>query len=126
MQSNPQEVTVPGKWRRFVLRMHQRALWAAQVVFLWLLQRPYLRFLPLPYPSTSTVERSLSQAEQQVSHKILSSKHLDFTWKSWRFNMANLGECIHLRGRLGLRMAVCQVPMLDGMLQAVYVKGLAS
>lgn len=126
MQSAPQDVKVPGKWCRFVLRMHQRALWAAQGVFLWLLQRPYLRYLPLPYPSTSTVEKWLSQAEQQVSQKTLSSKHLDFAWKNWRYNMANLGECIHLRGRLGLRTAFCEDPLLDGMLQAIHVKGLAS
>ena len=72
------------------------------------------------------MEKWLSQAQQQVAQKTLRSRHMDFARKDRRFSMANLGECIHLRGRLGFRVAFCEDPTLDGMLQALHVKGLAS
>ena len=44
------------RFRRFVARLVDRACWHWWGVLLWLQQRPYLRRLVLPYPSTETVE----------------------------------------------------------------------
>ena len=45
----------PQRWRRMVMWLKERAMWAAKGVLLWLLQRPYLRWLPLPYPATASL-----------------------------------------------------------------------
>ena len=42
------------------------------------------------------------------------------------FTPANLGECVFLRGHLGLRTSFCEDPMLEGMLEAVPMKGMTA
>ena len=49
-----------------VLRLGHRAVWHVRGMLLWLLQRPYLRYAPFPYPSVSTVSQRQLQAEQMV------------------------------------------------------------
>ena len=41
-------------WRRLVLRQAHRSAWHWLGSLLWLLPRPYLRNLPIPYPSVVT------------------------------------------------------------------------
>ena len=54
-------------------------MWAAKGVLLWLLQRPYLRWLPLPYPATSSVEKWLCHAQSMVWENVcIFAKDLDF------------------------------------------------
>ena len=115
-----------GKWRRMIIRLRERAIWAAKGLCLWLLQRPYLRFLPLPYPSTPSIEKWKHQAREQVTAGTLPRRYLDFANRNGRFTMQNMGECIHLRSRLGLMTAFCEDPHLQGMVAALPVKGLAS
>ena len=57
---------------------------------------------------------------------MLSKCHYKLAVSKKLFTMANLGECIHLRGRLGLKVAFCEGPMLDGMMQAIPMKGMAN
>lgn len=114
------------RWRRFVLRLHERALWAAKGVFLWLLQRPYLRSLPFPYPSTSTTEAWLEQTKNMVKKKLINLRQLEMSWSMDRFTMSNLGECIHLRNRVGIKVAFCEDPILEGLLLGQGTRGLAA
>ena len=115
-----------GKWRRMIIRLRERAIWAAKGLCLWLLQRPYLRFLPVPYPSTPSIDKWKHQAREQVTAGTLPRRYLDFANRNGRFTMQNMGECIHLRSRLGLMTAFCEDPHLQGMVAALPVKGLAS
>ena len=48
--SNSSQVNT-GRWGRFVSRLQARAQWHIRGVLLWLLQRPGLRYVPMPYPS---------------------------------------------------------------------------
>jgi uncharacterized protein (DUF3820 family) len=104
-----------------VMRLKERAVWAAKGVLVWLLQRPYLHWLPLRYPATASLEKWMSQATTQVQSKALPERHLKWAQKKKLFTMANLGECVHLRNRLGLQ---CEDPLLDGMLEGVAMKGM--
>ncbi|CAL1128158.1 unnamed protein product [Cladocopium goreaui] len=108
------------------LKLNERMLWAARGVLLWLLQRPFLRFLPFPYPSTSSTDKWLEQARKQVSAGVISKRHFKLAVAMKQFTMANLGECIHLRGRIGLKLAFCEDPTVEGMLQALPMKGMAN
>ena len=114
-----------GRWRRFVMRLKERALWAARGVLLWVLQKPFLRWLPLPYPATASVEKWITQCKSQVQGKAFPARHFQKALAQNLFTMANLGECVHLRNRLGLQTAFCEDPMLDGMLEGMALKGLS-
>ena len=109
-----------------LLKLNERMLWAARGVLLWAVQKPFLRFLPFPYPPTSSTDKWQEQALKQVSAGVLSKRHYKLAVSKKLFTMANLGECIHLRGRLGLKVAFCEDPMLDGMMQAIPMKGMAN
>ncbi|CAL1132431.1 unnamed protein product, partial [Cladocopium goreaui] len=113
-------------WRRMFLKLNERMLWAARGVLLWLLQRPFLRFLPFPYPSTSSTDKWLEQARKQVSAGVISKRHFKLAVAMKQFTMANLGEFIRLRGRIGLKLAFCEDPTVEGMLQALPMKGMAN
>ena len=115
-----------GRWRRMFLKLNERMLWAARGVLLWLLQRPFLRFLPFPYPSTSSTDKWLKQARKQVSAGVISKRHFKLAVAMKQFTMANLGEFIRLRGRIGLKLAFCEDPTVEGMLQALPMKGMAN
>ena len=72
------------------------------------------------------VEKWLCQAQSMVQGRVLPQKHLQMALQQKRFTMTNLGECVHLRQRLGLRTSFCEDVMLNGMLEAVPMKGMAA
>ncbi|CAK9000166.1 unnamed protein product [Durusdinium trenchii] len=76
--------------------------------------RPYLRYLPLPYPSTASVERWEAQGRVLCMDKVMAKRHFDKAVKSNGFNYENLREMIHLRNRLGLEVAFCEDPVVHG------------
>ena len=115
-----------GRWRRMLLKLNERMLWAARGVLLWAVQKPFLRFLPFPYPSTSSTDKWLEQARKQASAGVISKRHYELAVSKKLFTMTNLGECIHLRSRLGLKLAFCEDPMVEGMMQAIPMKGMAN
>ena len=43
-------------WPRFAARVRLRSLWRWQGLLLWLVQRPWLRYFPLPFPQTTDLE----------------------------------------------------------------------
>jgi len=91
---------------------------------LWLVQRPSLRWLPLPYPSVATPEAWLEQAQKQAKDKVQSFRHVDKAWRQGKFNLKNLGDCAHLRQRLGLRVSFIEDPLVEGMVMGMAAKGL--
>lgn len=104
--------------------MRERSNWARQGLLLWALQRPYLRYLPLPYPSTASVERWEAQGRVLCMDKVMAKRHFDKAVKSNGFNYENLREMIHLRNRLGLEVAFCEDPVVHGFKMAKAAKGL--
>ncbi|CAK9100569.1 Alpha-galactosidase (Melibiase) [Durusdinium trenchii] len=113
-----------SRWRRMLLRLRERFLWAVKGVLLWALPRPYLRYLPLPYPSSGTPDLWLRQGQQQVADGHASKRHLDMAYTMDRFVYKNLVECMHWRDRLGMMTAFCEDPVLTGMIHAKAAKGL--
>lgn len=95
-------------------------------MLLWLLQRPYLRYVPFPYPSVNTVQQWLLQSDQMVESKALPKRHANRAKKDGTFTMANLAELSWLRNRLGLRLAFVEDPMVIGMMAARQMKGAAA
>eukprot|EP00913_Durusdinium_trenchii_P030654 g28709.t1 len=87
-------------------------------------RQPYLRFLPLPYPSTGTADMWLRQGQQQVKDGHGCRKHLDMAYTMDRFTYQNLSECIHWRNRLGLQTSFCEDPIVMGMIHGKMAKGL--
>ncbi|CAK9101246.1 Retrovirus-related Pol polyprotein from transposon RE1 (Retro element 1) (AtRE1) [Includes: Protease RE1 [Durusdinium trenchii] len=85
---------------------------------------PYLRYLPLPYPSSGTPDLWLRQGQQQVADGHASKRHLDMAYTMDRFVYKNLVECMHWRDRLGMMTAFCEDPVLTGMIHAKAAKGL--
>ena len=121
---DPQPSPNTQRWRRMTLRLRERFQWAAKGVVLWLVQRPSLRWLPLPYPSVATPEAWLEQAQKQVKDKVQSFRHVDKAWRQWKFNLKNLGDCAYLRQRLGLRVSFIEDPLVEGMVMGMAAKGL--
>lgn len=115
---------IVSKWRRLLSRMAERLVWHACGVRLWLLRRPYLRFLPFPYPTVSSVAQWKLQAESMVVNKALAQRHFERALKSQAFTMGNLGECGWLRNRLGTKLSFLEDPILVGMLAARSQKGM--
>lgn len=115
---------VPGQWMRFVLRLDARAVWHIRGVLLWLLQRPYLRFLPCPYPTVGTIEAWKLQADSMVRSGALARRHLRSALIKGAFTIGNLQECCHLRNRLGMALSFLEDPVLAGMMLAKGAKGL--
>ena len=54
------------RWRRMVARKFEWAVWHAFGQLLWIVQRPYLRFLPYPYQSTNSPIVWAEQADSMV------------------------------------------------------------
>ncbi|CAK9054047.1 Teneurin-3, partial [Durusdinium trenchii] len=115
-----------GRWKRMFLRMGERFRWAAKGLLLWLLQRPYLRYLPLPYPSTTTTAAWLAQVCKQVSDGTIPPRYLKNCLEKNLFTMSNLAECRHLRNRVGLRTSFIEDPVLAGMMAAQTTKGITA
>ena len=114
------------KWLRMCLRMQWRAVWHVRGMLLWLLQRPYLRYAPFPYPSVNTVQQWSLQSDQMVESKALSQRHATRAKKYKVYTMGNLSELAWLRNRIGLRLAFVEDPMVVGMMAARQMKGAAA
>ena len=116
---------VEAKWARLLGRIAVRAAWHIQGLLLWLLQRPALRWVPLPYPSVDNVEQWKSQADNMVMNGSLSKRHLVRARQVGAFNAQNLMDATHLRNRLGFEMSFMEDPLLAGMLAARSAKGVS-
>lgn len=84
-----------SRWRRFALRLRERFTRAVKGVLLWALPSPYLRYLPLPYPSTGAPDCWLRQGQDQVAAGNASRRRLDMGYTMDRFTYKNLTECAH-------------------------------
>ena len=104
------------RWSRFLQRLRARAQWHIGGVLLWLLQRPSLRYVPLPFPSVSTVAAWKLQAENMVQRGTLARRHHERALPS--LTASRLVEASWLRDRLGLRLSFLEDPLVDGMLAA--------
>ena len=88
-EDRPTDINFFG-WRRFLLRIEQRALWHARGVHLWLVRRPHLRKLPAPWPGTQSAKQYL----EQPGGKIITPKVFE--------------ELCALRSKIGLRRSFVQ------------------
>ena len=94
------------RWHRMYIRLLSRNRWHWHGILLWLIQRPYIRFLPPPLPSVSTTKEWEEQVEGMVKRG---------SWpKLWQtclnldpsqFSLFHLKECMHLRDRMGMELA---------------------
>ena len=114
------------RFNRLLVRMLLRSRWHVQGLLLWLLQRPYLRYVPYPYPSVKTVEQWQLQADQMAVAKSASRRHVTRALQLKAFTAKNLQELTWLRGRVGLRQAFLEDTMLTGMLAARAQRGTAA
>ena len=86
-EEHPTDINFFG-WRRFLLRIEQRALWHARGVLLWLV--PHLRKLPAPWPGTQTAKQYLEQpGGKNITPKVFE-------------------ELCALRSKIGLRRSFVQ------------------
>eukprot|EP00435_Cladocopium_sp_Y103_P056568 s1725_g19.t1 len=92
--------------------------WQARGVLLWLLQRPYLRYLPVPYPMVFNVRQWQSQCLTMAEAKCFSRRHLARARQLQAFNMANLVEMKGFGNRIGLEFAFLEDPRLPAMMTA--------
>lgn len=121
------ELKFNPQWRRFVLRMRARAAWHIKGIVLWLVQRSYLRFLPFPWPASSTLEAWEEQAKQMaLQFRTLPRAHYAKAASEKKFTARHLLEMTWLRNRLGLKLCFLEDPLLQGMLAGRAQKGLAS
>lgn len=126
----PRELTAEEKtkrqisrWRRFQLRLLERARWRAYGLLLWVLQRPAIRFLPFPYPSTASVEAWIQQVKDMLRMKIIVTKHGNFVLDRKLCAAKLLQDCRALTNRVGWKLAFLEDPILDGLLAARAAKG---
>jgi len=88
-----------------VVRMAHRRSWNRQGQLLWILQRAFLRYLPMPLPAVTDVEAWKKQAMEMVNRGAWPrSWHLRCL-DAMSYNLANLKELIHLRGQQGLELS---------------------
>ena len=120
------ELKSVSKWRRFMLRANERALWHVHGILLWLLRRPFLRCLPLPYPAVGTVKDWDKQMSQMLEAGAISKRCAQKIKADKLMTSEALRDCCWLRDRLGLRVAFMEDPILPGLLAARGVKGLAT
>lgn len=118
------EERVCHRLRRMCLRLLERNVWHFVGVLLWLLQRPSLRYVPLPYSNTRSVEEWKEQAEAMVRGGALPRRHFRLAVMGRKFeDVGLLKDAGYLRDRLGIKLAFMEDPMLPGMLAARYTKG---
>lgn len=117
---------VLARLARMVGRLFMRSAWHIRGLLLWLLQRPSLRWVPMPYPAISTVKQWEEQAESMVNNRSLARRHWVRARQAGAFTMQNLRDGIFLRNRLGYALAFMEDPLLTGMLAARTSKGMAS
>lgn len=91
------------RWKRMCLRMAQRNLWHWKGILLWIVQRPFLKALPLPLPSMSSVDDWIQQGKDMVERGSWPKRW--FLEAKPKFNLVNMKECISMRQKLGLRLA---------------------
>lgn len=116
----------PCRWLRFVLRLLDRQRWHWHGLLLWLLQRAYLRFLPFPYPSISSVDQWKSQAQSMMESGAFFQPHYNKGFQLGRYTAANLREMSFFRDRVGWKDAFLEDGMLTGLLAARGVRGQSS
>ena len=92
-------------------------------MLLWLLQRPYLRYLPVPYPSVSNLEQWKLQCGRMVSDRSWCSVWIRKARAAGQFTVSNLSELSGFRNRQGLHWTFLEDPLLQGMLAARQTKG---
>ena len=115
---------VIARFRRMCLRLLERNVWHFAGLLLWLLQRPLLRYVPLPYSNTRSPSAWKEQAEAMVRSGGLSRRHFRAAALQNKFeDLGLLKDAGYLRDRLGIRLAFLEDPMLDGMLAARHTKG---
>lgn len=106
------------RWERMFRRIGVRALWHAHGLLLWLLRRPWLRYVPYPYPSVGSVDQWELQCDLMVANHALSKKHLIRARQIRVFTARNLQEARWFRDRVGWDHAFVEDPLLEGMLLA--------
>lgn len=109
-----------------MLRLIDRARWHVHGMLLWLLQRPYLRYLPVPYPSVTTLEQWKLQCGQMVASRSWSSAWIKKGHAAKQFTVSNLAELAGFRSRQGLHWTFLEDPLLQGMMAARQTKGAVS
>lgn len=102
------------RWRRMAARMRDRREWHDHGVLLWVLQRPYLRYLPCPYPNVADCQGWKLQVESMMLQKVWPMAHLQKGLQL--MNPSRLSECLWLRDRIGFHMAFLEDPMVGNML----------
>ena len=84
-------------------------------LLLWLLQRPRLRFVPLPYGNVRTPQQWKEQAETMAFLRVGGAEQ--------QFEDRMMKEAGYLRDRLGTKLSFLEDPLLSGMLAAKQTKG---
>ena len=100
------------RWRRMLLRSLARFDWSREGVRLWCVKHPELRWLPFPYPSVSSVEQWRLQLDGMVASGCYPKRWVG----RGRFTSTTLASMSWLRGRVGLKFAFLEDPVLSGML----------
>ena len=92
-------------------RKFERAVWHAFGQLLWLVQRPYLRFLPYPYQSTSSPIVWAEQADSMVKSGAYARRHFRRAKINKAFTQVNMHECMQLRNRMGIEHCFVEDPV---------------
>lgn len=95
--------TTCQKWKRFALRLSSRLAWSRKGLLLWIIQRPEIRYLPLPLPSVASIQQWKDQMNEWLKLRAWPMKWAREAVS--RMSLVNLKECVTLRGRLGMRVA---------------------
>jgi hypothetical protein len=103
-----------ARWRRMLLRVQQRAAWHFQGIVLWLVQRPELRFLPFPYVSVKCCADWVQQLDVMKKDSIWPRRHLQLA--ASKMSLSRLGDCLHLRDRVGFKMAFLEDTRMTAMI----------
>lgn len=114
------------RWCRMVERLAARLHWHLWGVLLWLVRRPSMRYVPLPYPSISSIKQWKLQAQTMEDAGILPKGSILKAELNQHFNATAMADCIWLRNRMGLRYAFLEDPVLTGMMAGRAAKGLTA
>ena len=90
---------VISRWNRLLVRLMHRRMWAYKAVLLWLVQRPYLRFVPFPVPAVNGVQDWREQIHNSVMRGVWPKRWLQRGLEA--MNVLAMKDAITLRGRLG-------------------------
>ena len=84
--------------------------WHFQGVLQWLIQRPFLRYLPFPEPMVATVKEWKDQLQDNVTRGVWARRWLQKA--ASRMSAVTLKEAQTLRSRLGLELCFMEDPAL--------------